>query len=277
MRGVMKTRFLKSGLLVLYVVLMTSVHPQIARAKTLLKSQPLPEQQRQFLKSVGPSLRSWQTFAEWTASLKGAGIADIYSTDATIKKTKFEPLVDAAYKMTFAEIFETMARQSKSTLRYDLKSQRWVFDKPQMPPSYSISVADGWKVQDRGLYVAYIPSIAPVGMDIYMMGRFAGLSEERLKEIRDEQAVFWADRVHNGATVDDMSIATVDGVQALYYWTKAPVKGKQWRQWAFVKDGQSFVIVSTVDDENESKLIPDVEKMVRSFHVVQPAAPCPGY
>jgi hypothetical protein len=61
------------------------------------------------------------------------------------------------------------------------------------------------------------------------------------------------------------------------YKSKAPEKGRQWRQWAFVKNGQALLIVSAVGDETEAILIPDVEKMVSSFHIIEPAVPFPGF
>ncbi len=243
-----------------------------------LKSETLNVSTRQdkFLGSVAPTIRSWRTFEEWSKCLGGANIANIFSSDSKVKTAKCEPLVDSAHKLTFAETFETIARQTQSTVHYDANAQQWVFEKPQMPLPYSISIADGWKAEDRGYYVAYIPAIAPVGMDIYMNGRFKGLNEQQLVDIRDEQALVFADRMHNGVTIADMTPTTVDGADALYYKTKSPVKGRQWRQWTFVKNDQSFIIVSTVADENEAKLIPEVEKMVHSFHVVNPAVSFPG-
>ena len=40
-----------------------------------------------------------------------------------------------------------------------------------------------------------------------------------------------------------------------------------WRQWAFVKDGKAFVIVSTLPVA-EKQLLANVEAMVKSFRVV---------
>jgi len=265
------------NVVILHAVLLMLAMPQALWAETKSQINDSSIQQKEFLSSVAPTLRSWKTFEEWAKSLKGAGIVSIRSGNTRIKKAKSEPLVDSAHKLTFAETFETMARQTKSTLRYDSNSHQWVFEEPQMPLPYSISIADGWKMDDRGYYVAYIPNVAPVGMDIYMMGRFVGLNDQQLKDIRDEQALVWADKIHNCITVNDMTKTTVDGAEALYFKTKATVEGRQWRQWAFVKNGQSFVIVSTVDDKNEATLIPDVEKMVQSFHVVEPPVPFPGF
>ena len=169
-------------------------------AETNSQTDDVSVQRKEFLGSVAPTLRGWKTFEQWANSLKGAGIANIYSANARINKAKTEPLIESAHKLTFTETFETIARQTKSTTHYDAKSKQWDFEEPQMPLPYSLSLADGWSADDRGYYVAYIPKIAPVGMDIYMMGRFAGLNEQQLKDIRDEQALAWADKMHNCIT-----------------------------------------------------------------------------
>lgn len=261
--------------LFLFVLSVAIVTPCVFGAEA--KHEVIDAETEKFLGSVAPSIRSWRTFEDWCKALKGAKIANVSSSSARINKEKCEPLVDSAYKMTFAETFETIARQTKSNVHYNTKTQLWIFDEPKMPLPYTVSIAEGWKAEDRGLYVAYIPAIAPVGMDIYMNGRFKGLNKQQLNDIRNEQALVFADRMHNGATIADMTPTTVDGVEALYYKTKAPVEGRQWRQWAFVKNGQSFLIVSSVDDKNEASLIPAVTKMVESFHLVEPPVAVPGY
>ena len=60
---------------------------------------------------VAPTLRGWKTFEQWANSLKGAGIANIYSANARINKAKTEPLIESAHKFMFTETFETIARK----------------------------------------------------------------------------------------------------------------------------------------------------------------------
>ncbi len=45
-----------------------------------------------------------------------------------------------------------------------------------------------------------------------------------------------------------------------------------WRQWAFVKDGWAFMVVSVLHADNEDQLLPDVKRMLASFEVVSGAA-----
>ena len=76
-----------------------------------------------------------------------------------------------------------------------------------MPLPYSLSLADGWSADDRGYYVAYIQQIAPVGMDIYMMGRFAGLERQYSEKGTYEMhklARGYKMHTHNCITVDDV-------------------------------------------------------------------------
>jgi predicted Zn-dependent protease len=114
-------------------------------------------------------------------------------------------------------------------------------------------------------------------MDIYMMGHFKNLNERDLTEIRDEQALWFADRIKPGVTLADMQKTQIDGCEALSFESPAPMKGRQWRQWALVKNQQAFVIVSAVSNENEKELMPDVRSMITSFHVLKPTDPYPGF
>lgn len=146
-----------------------------------------------------------------------------------------------------------------------------------MPLPYSLTLAKGWRSEERGNYTAYIPKIAPVGMDIYMMGRYHNMDNEQLKELRADNALQFAEKISSNVTVSDMKTVTVDGCEALAFASKAPMDGRRWRQWAFIKKGELFVIVSAYSDDNESKIVPDVDAMVATFHVLEPARPFPGF
>lgn len=226
------------------------------------------------LKSVAPSIRH-DTFGEFAEVLLSAGIVQIHSSNARVTRTRLAPICDKSHDLKMSEFLETIARQTGTTAKFDEKKCRWNFEPPAMPLPYRLSIAKGWHEEQRGYYTAYIPKIAPVGMDVYMMGRFDELDDSRMKQIRNEQALWFADRMRPGVKIEAMNTTTVDGCEALSFETKAPMEGRQWRQWAFVKDNQAFVIVSAVDDKNESKLIPDVEAMVSSFRVIEPVSPFP--
>lgn len=170
------------------------------------------------------------------------------------------------YKPTQAEFFEALARQLNTNVEYDPKRDYWVFNPPHLPLPYSIELADGWQEHVRGYEVGYVPKIAPVGMDIYIFGRYSNVDDDTVKKVREEVALWCSKMVDKNSSAKDMKPATVDGAEALYFETdKLKQPGCVWRQWAFMKNGQMFVIVSAIDKSNESTLYPDVRKMVESF------------
>lgn len=200
----------------------------------------------------------------------------IHCSPAEVGNCQVLSVFPASYKATMAELFESMARQTGTTFKYDNQGGFWDFQPPAMSLPYKVTLPPSWKQEDRGGYVAYIPAVAPVGMDIYMMGRYSGVDKEQFHKAVEELSMMFAGTVNAAATTKDLVVCTVDGVDAMKYET-ASVKrpDTSWHQWAFIKDGQAFLIVSTIDKKNESTVWPDVQSMVASFKLV--AAPsCPG-
>jgi hypothetical protein len=272
-------RHISLSLLILIIVALvapavSSAEPE-SETKTP-KKQLSSEQQVQFLHAKAPTIHG-ETFADFADALTESGLAPVFTSSAKVKKIRLHPIWPESYRPTFAELFEAIARQTGTTMKYDNASNRWAFDPPAMPLPYSLTLAKGWRTEDRGDYTAYIPSVAPVGMDIYMIGRYQNLSDAQVKQLNAEHALKFADMIRSGATTDDMKSATVDGCEALTFVSKAPMAGRQWRQWAFFKSGEAFVIVSTYDDANTSKIVADVDSMVASFHVLEPAPTCLGF
>jgi hypothetical protein len=136
-----------------------------------------------------------------------------------------------------------------------------------MPLPYALKKAQDWKQEDRGLSVAYIPPEVPMGMDIYMMGRYSDVTAAQSKKIGDWLALRFSKHIDPGVTAADMKAATVDGADAIYFESAGPETDRHWRQWAFLKNGQAFVIVSSYSDENKNKVVSAVDAMVNSFHV----------
>lgn len=200
----------------------------------------------------------------------------VHCSPPEIGKCQVLSVFPASYKATMAELFESMARQTGTTFKYDDQGAFWHFQPPAMPLPYSVAVPPSWKQEDRGGYVAYIPAVAPVGMDIYMMGRYSGLDKEQSHKALEELSMMFAGTVNAAATTKDLVACTVDGADALKYETSSVKRpDTSWHQWAFIKDGQAFLIVSTIDRKNESIVWPDVQSMVASFKLV--ATPgCPG-
>jgi hypothetical protein len=171
------------------------------------------------------------------------------------------------YEPTRAEFFDTIARQTGTTYQYMVENDSWIFNPPAMPLPFNIDICQGWKTEDRGQYVAYIPQIAPVGMDIYMMGRYSDLQPEQKVKIEDFMAMACSQALPEAVTVADMKRVSLDGVEALYYECPGRVKDMHWRQWAFIKNGQGYLIVSAFKTENKDKITADVDRMLKSFHV----------
>jgi hypothetical protein len=180
------------------------------------------------------------------------------------------------YKPTRAEYMETMARQIGTHVTYDSKTDNWKFEEPEMPLPYTIKIAEGWTEHNRGMEVGYVPTVAPVGMDIYMFGRYSGLDEKQKEKLIDDIGNRFSRVFSEPPKNSDFKVVQVDGCSAKFIEANAKMKDVKWRQWVFFKNGQAFGIVSSISAENEAKLFPEVQKMVDSFHVNEKPPEFPG-
>lgn len=175
------------------------------------------------------------------------------------------------YEPTWREVFDTIAVQTKTVWTYDAKRNYWLFTPAENSPSFEIKLADGWTSEHRGIYIGYKPSTFPVGMDIYQLGSYSSddpKDEAKLfSEIRDDLALRFASGFNKDIKPGKMKKVKVDGVDALYFESPAPQRKEIiWRQWAFVKNGKGFVIVSSLRKQ-DANLVSDVQQMVKSFKV----------
>lgn len=218
------------------------------------------------------------SFYEFNNLLFCMGQPYLETTSVEVSNTRLQTVHAQDYMPTVAELFETMARQTQSSVRYEPTFlSKWIVVPPAMPLPYSLKLEDGWKAQDRGLYVAYVPTLQPVGMDIYMLGRYSGLSPEKTIEARNLNALMFAKMFDKTVTIADMEEVKLSDCDAIFFKAKSAMKKDcQWRQWSFVKDGQAFVIVSALDNKNADVLLPQVERMVASFKLVEVQIASPG-
>lgn len=179
------------------------------------------------------------------------------------------------YKPTLYELFEAAARQTGTSFKHG-EGKGWMFEPPAMPLPFKLKIADGWRSEERDNYVAYIPKEQPVGMDVYMFGRYSGLSDDEVRKFRADNAMRFARMIQKSASLEAMKIEQVGDCEALFFESEAPQRGVLWRQWSFAKDGRSFVIVSALNKENSEKLFPQVLEMVRSFKMYDPEPKCTG-
>lgn len=219
------------------------------------------------------------TFNGYCSLLYATRNVAIHTNDPKINQTRLWSPFPSDYAPTWAELFEAIARRTGSSFAFDANTHYWVFSKPPLPLPYSVKLAKGWKQDPRGEYVAYIPTIAPVGMDIYLCGRFSAKKDKKkdkaklFTHVREELARRFARYFKKKVDVKDMTKVQVAGAEALYFQSPSPKRPTiTWRQWVFVKDGHGIAIVSAIDQKNQEKLLPDVRAMVGSFRITAAAS-----
>lgn len=227
------------------------------------------EEQKKFISRRLRSGVITGTFAAYGSFLYATLDIAIHTDDKEIGDSELHSPFPDFYKPTIKELLDTIALQTKSSWSYNPKTGYWTFAKPAPAKPFSITLADKWTGEDRGVYVSYKPSTYPVGMDIYYYGRYSSddSSQQVIWErVRNSWAIGFASRFKRAVTISEMQPVSIDGVDSLYFQTLTPRPGVMWRQWALVKNGHAFVIVSTLPADNKD-LLSDVESMVKSFHV----------
>lgn len=209
-------------------------------------------------------------FGSYASLIFGVTNIAIHTNDGQIGESELHSPFPTFYKPTIRELFDTIAMQTGSSWTYDPKTDYWVFAKPAKAKPFTITLVDEWTSDDRGVYISYKPPTYPVGMDIYYYGSYSAdkKAEEAAlwKQIRNSWAIGFASRAKRDVTIPEMSTVTIDGVEAVHFESLTPRPGVVWRQWAFVKNGHAFVIVSTLP-QSDDKLRSAVESMVKSFHL----------
>jgi hypothetical protein len=229
------------------------------------------EQQEKFLARRLPSGVITGTFATFGSFLYAALDIAIHTNDKEIGETELHSPFPDFYKPTVKELLATIALQTKSSCAYDPQTGYWTFARPAAAKPFSLNLVDKWTADDRGFYVSYRPPTYPIGMDIYYYGSYSSddPSQQMLmwERVRNSWAISFASRLKRGVEISEMEPASVDGVEALYFQAPTPRPGVTWRQWALVKNGHAFVIVSTLPS-NDKELLAAVESMVKSFRVI---------
>lgn len=216
----------------------------------------------------------------------------LQSKTTKLVETELQSVFPAFYKPTFRELLDAIALQTFSTWSYRKEDQVvrstvpdtkehdpiviFTFD-PIRPPAirakpFHIDLPKGWKSEDRGHWLAFIPATFPVGMDVHELGTYsaAGRRYEAALfiRVRQETALDWAKRVKPDAKLEDLKPARVGGFDALHFDALVPAqdgKDVRWRHWVFMVDNACYFIVSTIFPEMEEKLFPDVQTMIQSF------------
>ena len=178
------------------------------------------------------------------------------------------------YKPTWGEVFDHVARQVKCRWSFDPATRQFDFEPSDAGPAYDVTLAAGWRREDRGRYVWHAPADQEFGLDVYDYGHFTAdpARPDLFKRVRESFAVRETRGWPDAPKLSDMTPAKVAGADALYLRRDTPRPGGLWRQWAVVTDdGHAFVIVSAMPKDREAALGPAVDQMVASFANRRPA------
>ena len=261
-------------------------HAQVARAATAealhagkgkvvknLEHRMTPERLANFLQArTTTGLMAGSSFASYTSLLWGINEVGIWNEDANVGKIRLQNSFPEKYNPTWKELMDTLALQAGCGWHYDHETGYWVFEKKNLKYPFTLKTADGWQRREEGARVVFIPPSAPVGMDVYTMGhcssedpaKLPGLLTNAVKQI----SMTFARQFKANVDDTDFTAETVCGEPARYFSAPTPRDPKlKWRQWAFVKNGWCFIIVSVISEENEKQLLGDVNKMMSTFAV----------
>lgn len=228
------------------------------------------EEQSRLLSQRLPGGAVTGTFGSYGSLLYAVSDVAVHTEDREIGETELHSPFPDFYKPTLRELFDTIAVQTGSSWKYDPGRDFWVFAKPAAPKPFAVTPAPKWVSEERGVQTNYRPPTYPVGMDVYYYGVYSSDDSKQSaalwEKIRDLWATSFASKLKRDVSVAEMRKVSVDGAEALYFETPTPRPGVIWRQWAFVKDGRAFVIVSALPAQDKA-LVANVESMVKSFHV----------
>lgn len=214
----------------------------------------------------------FSSFDSYTSLLWAVHEVGIWSQGTDAGTIQLQCPFPESYRPTWKELMDVLARQVDCSWHYDTETGYWVFEKHRMDPPFSLRMAKGWTRRDEGQTVVLVPPTAPVGMDVYTMAHFSTEDPEKLPEVfanaRKYVSRLFAQRLKSDVTEKDFSSEKACGEPALYFSVPTPRDPNlKWRQWAFVKDGWCFIIVSVISEENELKLLPDVKAMIASIQI----------
>jgi hypothetical protein len=232
-----------------------------------------PDQQKAFLakRTPGSLLGSFDSFASLLYAVDNVIVS---TDDEVVSRVRLSSPYPEFYKPTYAELFDVIARQTKSSWHYDTKNASWAFGKPTLPLPFTIDLAKGWTAENRGNYLFCKPPGATIGMDIYVLGSYSAEPADPALagKMRDAAALLFAQNFKKDVTVKEMKSVKVGPYEALHFETPAPKAGVTWRQWMIAEGGQTLAIVSAIDTANEKAVLPDVQTMAQTLKII-PAKP----
>lgn len=212
------------------------------------------------------------TFDSYCSLLYSFKNVAIHTEDKEVNATTLHSPFPAFYKPTWKELLDTIAVQTKSSWQYDASRDYWVFGKPATQKPYTITMAEKWSSRDMGIWTGYAPDKYPAGMDIYYYGTYSADNPRDApdvwRQVRDMWAVTFGARLKKDIKAEEMRKVTIDGVEALYFEAPTPRNNLLWRQWALIKDGKMFFILSTLPVDDKATMA-EVDGMLKTFKITQ--------
>ncbi len=210
-----------------------------------------------------------------------------------IRDMELTPAFPRAYRCTLREFLDTIAQQTNTKWSYRDECQTMHSDAPgkglqdgiavftfaaaNIKPRFEMTPAKGWKMEEHSSWTMFVPPTAPVGMDFHVGGKLSADTPEKLKELEksapSDAALDQLKRVKPDATVKDLKLTKVGPYDAYLFETGLPPNAAEkfrWRQWHFAVDNQLVFVISTLDNDKEASLYPDVEEMIKTFRVRGP-------
>jgi hypothetical protein len=176
------------------------------------------------------------------------------------------------YKPTWGEVFTHVGRQMGCSWSWNPQNRQFRFARAELPPLFHLTLADGWRSKDRGLYVWHAPKGTQFGMDVYYYGHYTTPANDPdfERRVREHVALALVGNWPAPPKLAQMTPTKVGGHDALALTADTPRPGGVWRQWSVVIEGDAFLIVSAMPKTNEPELMPAIEQMVSSFKAATP-------
>lgn len=180
------------------------------------------------------------------------------------------------YVPTNREVLDILAWWTDGSWTFDKTKKAFHFSPaPNKALPFSVDVPAGWVQEKNENYVKHAPKDLCCGIDIYYFGHHTNPSEgnqaEFEKETRNHYATFmW--KLYRAPKIPsaekDMKEIQVNGQTALFWeqpsgWHKN--MPRLWRQWVMMIDGHVYLLVSSVEEKNKSRIFPEVDKLLASF------------
>jgi hypothetical protein len=240
---------------------------------------------------LGGTFESFANMFVVSSNISTGTTIGLVTESAEIEHISLTPVFADSYEPTLHEFLDAIAKQADSNWSYDPSGNFIHTDKSLQKPiediaifefkkceqtraPYTVQVSANWRTVQMGGVTHYVsPSNIP-GMDIYESGKYSAASPDEeakiLKDLPSDIALMWAKRIKPSASKDELTHTHIGKYEAVMFKTQATAKGKQqvtWRNWGFRVGNRGYAILSTILLNEEDKLFPDVEAMLKSLEI----------